>query len=124
MDNTILRKKLSTFKSPKGNLIGVSPEVLYELLKAWEGWDGPSREFYQSIGVNRRQAARILGKAKQMSRQGAFPAEEFKEISLSPAGVGSGGLPPCNGIELCWEQGKVIRFPQVDQLLEFLKKAA
>lgn len=123
MDNTILKKKLSTFKSPKGSIVGVSPEVLYELLQAWQGWTGPSKAFYQSLGINRKAGARMVGKAKQMSRQGAFPAEEFKELQLSSAGA-VGELPPCSGIELCWEQGKVIRFPRVEQLLEFLKKAA
>ena len=49
-------------------------------------------------------------------------AEEFKEIKLeSPQ---TGGFGPCQGIELSWDQGKVIRFPQVDQLVEFLKKVA
>lgn len=123
MDNTILKKKLSTFKSAKGSLVGVSPEVLYELLKAWESWTGPSREFYHSIGVNRRQAARILGKAKQLCREGGFPAEEFKEIQLNSE-LGLDARPPCSGIELFWDQGKVIRFPQVEQLVDFLKKVA
>jgi hypothetical protein len=123
MDNTILKKKLSTFRSAKGNLVRVTPEVLYELLKAWESWSGSSKEFYQSIGVNRRQAARILGKAKKLCRDGGFPAEEFNEIQMS-ATVGADPGKPCSGIELCWDQGKVIRFPQVEQLVDFLKKVA
>lgn len=122
MDNTILKKKLSTFKSAKGNLLSVSPDVLFELLKAWEGWSGPSREFYHSIGINRRQAARILGKAKKMYREGGFPASEFSEVKIE--GLTPQGAAPCNGIELSWEQGKVIRFPQVEQLIDFLKKVA
>ena len=122
MDNVILKKKLSTFKSPKGNIVGVSTEVLCELLKAWEGWIGPSREFYQSIGVNRKQAARILGKAKKLHREGGFPASEFSEIKLD--GVIPQAVAACSGIELSWEGGKLIRFPQVDQLIDFLKKAA
>jgi hypothetical protein len=121
MDNTVLKKKLSTFRSPKGNLVGVSAEVLIELLKAWENWTGPAREFYQSIGVNRRQAARILGKAKKIHREGGFPASEFSELKVAdilPAAT------PCSGIELNWSGGQVIRFPRVDELLDFLKKAA
>lgn len=123
MDNTILKKKLSTFRSPKGNLVSVPPEVLYELLKAWESWPGTTKEFYQSIGMTKQQAARILGKAKQLSREGGFPAEEFKEIKFDGI-ISGGGSSPCSGIELTWEQGKLIRFPQVEQLIEFLKKAA
>ena len=34
------------------------------------------------------------------------------------------GVPSHPSIELCWDQNKIIRFPQVDQLLEFLRKIA
>ena len=125
MDNTILKKKLSTFRSPKGLIRDVTPEVLHDLLRAWEGWTGSSQEFYQSIGVSRRQAAGILGKAKRLQREGAFGALEFNEVKvgeLLPGITGLGG--PCTAIELNWEGGKVIRFPQVEQLVDFLKKAA
>jgi|GEM_PF-4554799 len=43
MDNTILKKKLSTFRSSEGYLVGVSPEVLHDLLRAWESWTGVSK---------------------------------------------------------------------------------
>ena len=69
MDNTVLKKKLSTFKSAKGSLTGVSNEVLWELLHAWENWPSTTKEFYQSIGMTKQQAARILGKAKKLSRE-------------------------------------------------------
>jgi len=120
MDNTVLKKKLSTFRSSEGYLVGVSPDVLHDLLRAWEGWTGKSKDFYRSIGFSSTQIAFLLGKAKKLAREGKFPAEEFTEVQLD--GVVSSG--PCSGIELQWERGKVIRFPQVDQLLEFLKKAA
>ena len=123
MDNTVLKKKLSTYRSPKGSIVRVPPEVLYELLKAWESWTGTLSEFYTGIGVSQRQAAGLLGKAKRISREGGFPASEFSEIKLD-------GLTPSSphsltsGIELSWDNGKLIRFPQVDQLVDFLKKAA
>ena len=121
MDNTILKKKLSTFRSPKGSLVRVTAEVLYELLRAWESWTGSLKEFYQSIGVSQKQAASLLGKAKRISREGGFPAEEFKEVQVDPGIV---GMTSCRaGIELTWE-AKVIRFGQVEQLVEFLKKVA
>jgi hypothetical protein len=123
MDNTILKKKLSTFRSSKGSMVGVPSEVLYELLKAWEVWSGKSKDFYQSLGINRKQGARLVGQAKKLSREGGFPAEEFKEIKLDGV-VSAGCLGPCTGIELSWDQGKVIRFPQVEQLVDFLKKVA
>ena len=126
MDNTVLKKKLSTFRSPKGYFKDVSPEVMYELLKAWESWTGSSKEFYSSIGVSQRQAAGVLGKAKRLHREGAFGALEFNEVKVGELlpGLVNGGSASCSLIELAWEGGKVIRFPQVDQLLDFLKKSA
>jgi hypothetical protein len=121
MDNTVLKKKLSTFRSPKGSLIGVPPEVLYEVLRAWESWKGTSKEFYSSIGVSQKQMAGVLGKAKKLQREGAFPAEEFKEIAV---GVPESAVLSAGGIEVMWETGKVIRFPTVDSLLDFLKRVA
>ena len=51
-------------------------------------------------------------------------AGDFKEIKISGAESPPGSPGPCTGIELCWNEGKLIRFPQVDQLVEFLKKVA
>ena len=122
MDNTVLKKKLSTFRSNEGYLIGVGGDVLLELLRSWEGWTGNSKEFYKSIGVSQRQMAVLLGKAKKTAREGGFPVEAFKEIKLDSIVSDPDG--PCSGIELSWDHGKVIRFPMVDQLVEFLKKVA
>ena len=128
MDNTKLKKQLSTFRSSKGVIKNVSNEVYFELLRAWENWPGTSKDFYSSIGVSKMQAAGILGKAKRLQRDGVFGAMEFNEVKvgeLLPGIVGPTGIGgPCTAIELNWEGGKVIRFPQVEQLLDFLKKAA
>jgi hypothetical protein len=122
VDLEILKKKISTFRGEGGKLRSVSDELLFEILTAWESWTGGSREFYRGIGVDHRKMASLLGKAKKMKREGQFPAEEFKEIKLTEPEV-RGEASPC-GIEVAWEGGKVIRFVQVDQLLEFLKKSA
>lgn len=126
MDMTILRKKVSTFKGEGGRLTKVSDELLLEILHAWEQWTGSQESFYTELGVSRRKMARIIGKAKRMKREGHFPVEEFKEIKVTELAGGGGmaSLPPCSGVEILWDQGKVIRFPQVDQLIEFLKKVA
>ena len=123
MDNVTLKKKLSTYVSDGGYLRNVSDEVLYELLTAWEEWTGTSAEFYRSIGFSRRKMAGLIGKAKKLKREGHFGSESFKEVKMAqvddPLSSGS-----CSGnIELIWEGGKIIRFPAVDHLLEFVKKA-
>ena len=124
MDNVVLKKRLSTFRNEKGVFRNVSQEVLFEVLKGWESWPGTLKDFYSSIGVSSKQMAKLMGKAKKLKREGGFPAEEFKEVNLESV-LGTqltGG--PCQGIELNWEQGKVIRFAQVEQLVDFLKKVA
>jgi hypothetical protein len=70
--------------------------------------------------------AKLIGKAKKLKREGHFPVEEFKEVKVTEleSGTETGGLPPCLGIEILWDNGKVIRFPQVDSLVDFLKKVA
>jgi hypothetical protein len=122
MDIEVLKKKISTFRGDGGRVRISDDHLLMEILQAWEQWTGAGNEFYRAIGVSQTGMASIIGKAKKLRREGYFPAEEFKEIKVE-APAGAGAL-PCSGIELCWSEGRIIRFPQVDQLLEFLKKAA
>ncbi len=123
MDNVTLRKKLSTYKSDKGYLKHVSEDILYEVLVAWENWTGSSSEFYRSLGFSGAQMAALVGKAKKLKREGRFGEGEFKAVKLEPTAtaIDSG---PCNGAEIVWTNGRVIRFSQVDLLLEFLKQSA
>jgi len=120
MDLEILNKKVSSYRDQDGKVRKVSDELLVEILEAWEQWTGPAKGFYTALGVSAKGIASIIGKAKKLKREG-FPSGDFKEIKIDGGGLGSG---PCIGIELSWDQGKIIRFPQVDQLVEFLKKVA
>ena len=123
MELEILKKKISTYRTEGGLLKNVSDELAMEILHAWENWTGPASGFYSAIAVDFRKMASILGRAKKLKREGHFPVEEFKEIKIeSSGGPGFSGA-PC-GIELAWDQGKVIRFSQVEQLVDFLKKVA
>lgn len=124
MDNTVLRKRLSTFKTSGGSLIKVSDDLLFDVIRAWEAWTGTSTELAKELGVNVKQVSFLVRKAKKLQREGRFPESEFKEIKIEPSSVVapfSGG--PC-GIEIAWDQGKIIRFSQVEQLVDFLKKVA
>ena len=124
MDAEILKKKISTFRGEGGRL-RITDDALYmEILSVWEQWKGPSKEFYRAIGVSKSGMAAIIGKAKKMRREGHFPAEEFKEIKVADGSPAASSLIGCNVIELAWENGRLIRFGQVEQLLDFLKKAA
>jgi len=121
MDLEILKKKISTYKGEGGRVRNVSDDLLGEILFAWENWTGPLKEFYSGIGVSQTGMASMLGRAKKLKREGHFGDGDFKEIRLegSSAPIGTG----C-GIEVVWDAGKVIRFSQVEQLVDFLKKVA
>lgn len=126
MDLEVLKKKISTYKSSSGRLCKVSDEqLLYEILTAWENWTGSRHSFYSAIGVSQKGFASVLGKAKRLKREGHFPAEEFKEVQLP--GVSSDSVPVSKaryGIVLRWENKRLIKFRDVDQLVEFLKKVS
>lgn len=123
MDLEILKKKISTFRGDGGRIRITDDALLMEILAAWEQWKGPMKEFYRALGVSFEGMASVIGKAKKMRREGHFPASDFKEVKVG-AEVSAPGFVPCAGIELCSPDGRIIRFPSVEPLLEFLKKAA
>lgn len=121
MDLEVLKKKISTFRGEGGRVKITSDELLIEILLAWEQWTGPAQGFYSAIGVSSNGMGSIIGRAKRLKREG-FPMDSFKEIKI--AGPEPATLGPCSGIELAWDNGKLIRFQQVEQLIDFLKKVA
>jgi hypothetical protein len=124
MDNVTLKKKLSTYESEKGYLKNVSDDILFEVLVAWENWTGPAKEFYRSLGFSPNQMASVIGKAKKLKREGYFGESDFKQIKVESSPIVSEGSGPCLAAEIVWKDGRVIRFAQVDLLIDFLKKAA
>lgn len=120
MDLEILKKRISSYRTPTGRITRVPDELLIDILKAWEVWTGPASGFYTALGADHRKMASLIGRAKKLKREGFFPEENFKEIQLeSPAVSGD-----CTGIELVWDNGRLIRFLEVDKLVDFLKKVA
>ncbi len=126
MDLVVLARRISTYRSEGGKLRSVPDELLGEILSAWEQWTGPGAGFYEALGVDYRKMATYISRAKKLKQEGRFPEEMFKQIKVEEAPV-PGGIPalgPCQGAELIWQDGKVIRFSSADLLLDFLKKAA
>lgn len=124
MDLEILKKRLSSYRTPKGRLTRVPDDLLVDILRAWEQWTGPASGFYAALGADHRKMAGLIGRAKKLKREGFFPEEEFKEIKIEGVLGGSPLGNPCQGIEIVWDNGKLIRFPQVELLIDFLKKVA
>jgi hypothetical protein len=120
MDNAILKKKLSTFRTTTGKLTRVSDDVLIEVIKTWEQWPGTSSDMAKDLGLTMRQLVILVEKAKKRIRDDGLLVEEFKEVKVVPSGTGEMVGP----IEVSWDSGKVIRFTQVEQLVDFLKKVA
>lgn len=124
MDMEVLGKKLDTYRNKRGQIVNVPDELRLEVLSAWEQWKGPAADFYRVLGSSYKGMAAMIGKAKKLRREGHFPVEEFKEVKVAEGvGAGVGNLSGCNVIELA-ENGRIIRFGQVELLIEFLKKAA
>lgn len=125
MDLEVLKKKVSTFRGDGGRVTKVSDELLMEILSAWEQWTEPASGFYKALGISKNGISSIIGRAKKLKREGRFPAEDFKEIKVGEnISQTTGQLSPCSGIEMSWENGRLIRFQQVEQLIDFLKKVA
>ena len=118
MDNGILKKRLNTFKTSKGTISKVSDEVIMELLRAWESWPGTSADLYRDLGLSKMQMVTLLKKGKKLVKNGVFVDSEFKEVKVeTPTTVDDSCRAP---ITMKWDKGKVIRFSQVDQLVDFL----
>jgi hypothetical protein len=125
VDLTVLKKKLSSYKTDGGYVKNVGSDLLIEILSAWESWTGPIAGFYSGLGINRKSGAKMIGEAKKLKREG-FATDGFKEIKVEefPSNMTSLTSGPCQGIELLWDNGKLIRFPQVEYLIDFLKKVS
>lgn len=124
MENGILKKKLSIFRTPKGKLTRVSDDILVEVLQTWEQWPGTSSDMAKDLGLTMRQLVILVEKAKRLIRDGGYVLSEFKEIKIESDSGRIVETGPCSGVELIWNNGRIIRFSQVDLLLDFLKKAA
>ena len=115
----ILKKRLNTFKNSKGSLFGVPNDLVIDILRAWEGWTGSSKSFYQSIGVKKEQLSFLIKKGKKLFKDGKEKLGPFIPVEIKP----STDCPKAPMI-LNLDRKKSIRFYQVDHLVEFLKKAA
>lgn len=126
MDLTLLRKKISSYRTPTGKITRLPDELLAEILHAWEQWTGPGSGFYKALGADHRKMASLMGRAKQLKRDGAFDGLSFTEVVVDESEsseVQSNQTQIGRGIELVYKNN-IIRFGNSELLMDFLKKAA
>ena len=124
MDLTILKKKISSYRTPTGQIRSLPDELLGEILHAWEQWTGPASGFYKALGADYRKMGSLMGKAKQLKRDGVFDGLNFTEVVVEADESETSQVAPTGcGIELVYKDN-LIRFGSSDLLMDFLKKVA
>jgi hypothetical protein len=125
MDLMILKRKIDGFRSGNGQLKDVAPELLLELRQAWEHYAGSPEQFRRELGMKVGTLRKLLVDSKKLNHILA----SSEAIGLNPGSEvpqGAEGVKGPEGpLELVYDGGnKVIRFPNLDMLMEFLRKAS
>ena len=124
MDLAVLKKKISSYRTPTGKITSLPDDLLGEILHAWEQWSGAASGFYKELGADYRKMGSLMGKAKKLKREGAFDGGDFAVVNIEDAPVEFNAITPGGGIEVVWDNKRIIRFPEIKTLMEFLDKAA
>lgn len=125
MDLTILKRKIDGFRAANGTIKNISPEVLWELRQAWESFPGPIEHFRSELGMKVGTLRNLLVESKKLNH--VFANGGGVELSqLEDEVVGEQPITkPGKVLELVFDGGqKVIRFPDVDTLVDFLSRAS
>jgi len=126
MDLQILKKKIDGFRAGNGQLQNVAPELLLEIRQAWENYPGRVEQFRRELGMKVGTLRKLLVDSKKLNHVLA---------SSAAVGLGDAGSAQTQGaehtrgpsgqLELIYDHGsQIIRFPSLDMLIEFLKKAS
>jgi hypothetical protein len=123
MDLEILKKKISSYRTPKGRITSLPDQLLGEILHCWEQWSGQPQAFYKGLGVDYRKMGSLMGRAKKLKREGAFDGLNFTEVVVEKDSADelSSMITSYAPIELVLGR-RVIRFATTDLLVEFLEK--
>jgi hypothetical protein len=119
MEYEVMKKKLDTYRRPKGQFRGVKSDLLIELLRMWESHTGTSAEFARKLGMKSKQLGRLVQEARKIATTTEAIDPSFHELPVLDPAQSAG-----TGIEMVWGSDKIIRFPTVETLMDFLKKAA
>jgi hypothetical protein len=135
MDLMILKKKIDGYRVANGSIKNVPPELLLELRQTWENFIGDQDQFRAELGIKTGTLRNLLVESKKLNHVLASAGAMELVAAQTENGAGlepglehpqSEGKSELNGaLELVFDHGsKVIRFPSVDSLVEFLRKSA
>jgi hypothetical protein len=125
MDLMILKKKIDGFRLPNGQIQAVPPELLLELRHSWENFSGPISLFRKELGMRIGTLRKLLIDSKKLNHVLSSAELIGLQGPESDSGQKEGNSEKSCQIELVYDQGnKIIRFPSIDSLVEFLRKAA
>jgi hypothetical protein len=127
MDLLILKKKIDGFRSTNGQFKNFPSELLLEIRHSWETYPGELGQFRRELGLKVGTLRKLLVESKKLNHMlASAPALEMEHGLVSGSGETEvGPASPGNGLELRIEgELKVIRFPNVETLVEFLRKAS
>lgn len=119
MDYEVMKKKLDAYRRPKGQFRRVNGDLLMELLRMWEAHTGPSVEMAKKLGMKSKQLGRLIQGARKIAATTEAIDPAFQELPTQASAEERKF-----GIELAWGSDKVIRFPTVETLMDFLKRAS
>jgi hypothetical protein len=131
MDLMILKKRIDGYRDARGCLRNVPPELLLDLRQSWEHYPGSPEQFRSELGVRTGTLRKLLIESKKLNHVIASVGAVGLGVQNGEA-VGAPGSPHSEGngvsgapLELAFDNGsKVIRFPTVDLLIEFMRKSA
>jgi hypothetical protein len=133
MDIVILKKKIDGYRDSAGSIKNVPPELLLELRQTWEHYIGSQDQFRSELGVRAGTLRNLLKESKKLNHVlasagavGLAVGSGDGESAPSEARAYSeGNGASSNALELTFDNGsKTIRFPNVDVLIDFMRKAA
>lgn len=119
MDYEVMKKKLDAYRRPKGQFRRVNGELLMELLRMWEAHTGPSVEIARKLGMKSKQLGRLVQAARKLAATTEAIDPTFHELQTQDSVETDQ-----SGIEMTWGSDKVIRFPTIETLVDFLKRSA
>ncbi len=126
MDLMILKKKIDGYRAGKGTIKNPPPELLLELTQTWEHYAGTPGQFRSELGMKLGTLRKLLVESKKLNHVIASAgAVDLVSADADSASQGLAQNAGSDALELVFDHGtKVIRFPSVDLLVDFLRKSA